>query len=205
MNRVSLIGSISGGEIFDTSFWVEGPVIASDTAANAFALTCKNAIDTAANSALRALIGSTTSYDQCRVYCYPDGGPSATFIGSALFSGFIGTATGNILPYQSCMVITLHTGFAGRRRRGRMYLPANGAVLGSHQFNGTNVSNVCTAMAAAFTAINASGAGTRVSVMSQVGDGLVTHVNEVAVDSKVDIQRRRAGHEAPLSRSVHVV
>jgi hypothetical protein len=97
--------------------------------------------------------------------------------------------TGGFCPLQVCMVATLITGAAGRRNRGRMYLPANGIGFGSHEFPNARVDAVCQALAAWLDALNTLD-GSAV-VVSQAGTSKRA-ITQVRVDSKPDIQRRRA-------------
>ena len=192
VNRLSIVGTGPSGEIFDTSFWVEGPVVASNTQANALAEAAATHFIASARAALLNLIYSDYVYRSIRAYCYPSGGPAASFIGEHSIGDAPGTASSPSLPLQTAMVASLRTGSAGRRHRGRMYLPASGAPITNHQFQSTNVNNVSAGMAAFFTALNADVVGATVHIVSQVGGGAVTPVTAVIVDAKPDIQRRRA-------------
>jgi len=192
ISRVSLLGTLSGGEIFDTSFWCSGSAPTSPTLANAFAAEIATLLNgSAALTAMKALIESDCVYQQVKVYGYPSGGPSAESIGVAAITG--GTGTGSTPhPLQTCLVATLHTNFAGRRFRGRMYFPANGAAFANPYFSSTVSANLSSGLAAFFTAINANGVvPTTVVVLSQMAT--VDHVvTAVSTDTKPDIQRRRA-------------
>jgi len=196
ISRVSLVGTMSGGEIFDTSFWCSGSAPSSPTLANAFAAEIASLLNgSAALTAMKALIESDCTYQQVKVYGYPSGGPNAEAIGVAAITG--GTGTGSTPhPLQTCLVATLITNFVGRLFRGRLYLPANGAAFSNPFFSSTVAANISTSLAAFFTAINANGVvPTTVVVMSQAAtaDHVVTAVR---TDTKPDIQRRRANRLA---------
>lgn len=194
--RVALIGSRTDGEIFETGFWLNG-VIADNAEANAAAAVIAAAFTTAGvDDAVAPLIDNTTHYDEVRVYGYPTGGPSSPAIGSAALA-VTGTGSSSGLPLQTCAVLTLRTGFAGRSFRGRMYLPALGTTLATgHLLNTGQVTACCNAFADLFTLLNTT-AGI-VSVVSQTL-GVKTPVTEVTVDNRPDIQRRRANQQPSVT------
>jgi hypothetical protein len=101
------------------------------------------------------------------------------------------------MPNQVAIVVTLQTGFSGRRNRGRYYLPCTRlATLNLGQIPSTTVTAVALNAKAFLDAVN-SAVGQPVSVLSQVA-GSAKPVTGVRVDSKFDIQRRRANREAAI-------
>lgn len=206
VSRVSLIGAGPGGEIFDTSFWLSGQAPQSEVIANAQADAIGDLLNDATLDTLRGWIAGPSAYQELRLYSYPDGGPVASYIGVRPLTAGIGNAAGRNVP-QACVVVSLRTGFAGRRNRGRMYLPANGMPAGSdHQFAAANVATLAAAMGSFFSDVNALTDVGNVSVVSQAGAaGGVTPVTSIIVDTKVDIQRRRADAIVPTASSVIAV
>lgn len=189
--KVVLAGHLTGGEIFETGFWLTGDAPVSDAAANVLAASLAASFTSDAAAALRAMIGSGEGYDEVRVYSYVSGGPSASFVGSASLTA-PGTGTTYQGLNQACCVVTLLTGLAGRRNRGRMYLPATHVDIPSGaEFNPTQVDTIANAVGAWFTDINTAGPGPKVCVMSSAASA-ATPVLDVRVDNKPDIQRRRA-------------
>lgn len=189
--KVVIQGHLGATEIFETGFWQAGITPPGPGSAGGYATAVAGIIG-ANLTGLKALLRASDGYDNVRVYFYPSGGPTAAYIGTAPITGGVGTsATGN-QPYQQCMVATMLTGLAGRRNRGRMYLPATGALLSNSLF----VTSACAAAASALAGMfNSMNSGTTdegsVSVVTNVGS--TSHpVTAIAVDNKADIQRRRA-------------
>lgn len=194
--RVSLVGHQGADEIFDTSFWVAGAGVPTSNAdANTYASQVSAQLGGPTLTELCTLLYTDSGYDEVRVYSYPTGGPSASYIGTAAIGSGTGTGT-SAMPLQQCMVATLRTGLAGRSHRGRMYLPASGRGLDTgHVFNSTVTSAVCTALADFLSAVNGLGSTNNVAVVSQTLTQATTVV-EVTVDQRPDIQRRRANRQS---------
>jgi hypothetical protein len=202
--RVSLIGAGPGSEVFDTSFWLWSGAPATGEAANTLAAQIRDLWAAGpVDNTLRALLTANQNYTEVRVYSYPNGGPNAGAIGVASIALADGQGNGSGRgPLQQTMVATLLTPFAGRRSRGRMYLPAAGLAVGSdNQWPQANCTTVANDLAAFLSAVQGIAAIGNVSVISQVGAGLATPVNRIRVDTKPDIQRRRANKIAPTAVS----
>lgn len=205
VSRVSILGTGPGSEQFDTSFWLIGDAPLNSTGANTIAASVRDLWQTHASSSWKTLLATTQTFTEIRVYGYKDGGPVATAIGSAAIASGAGTGA-NKNALQLCMVVSLRTLFAGRRNRGRMYLPATGLTPAStHDYQFSNVQQVANGTAAFFSGINASAPGYIVGVVSQVGAGAVNGVTSVYVDGKPDIQRRRANKFVSTSNATATV
>lgn len=203
--RVAFVGTAPGGEIFNWGFWLNNTTINSEADANTLASSIRDAWITNAGADCRGLILNDTAYTQVRVYAYPSGGPTALYVGAATISVGTGTSTLDSLPLQCAMVVSLHTGFAGRTARGRLYLPATGQTLTAHQYGSSQVTAIANDFAAFFNAVNTlTGVGS-VAVVSQKGTGNTRAVTSVVVDSRVDVQRRRANSEASTSTQTSTV
>lgn len=104
-----------------------------------------------------------------------------------------GSVSGDPLPYQSAMVVTLKTGYAGRSYRGRNYLPGQGEAYFT---NGTFASNIVNSIQGAYnTLISTYGAGGSDSNY-QLGIwsdklSVFTPVTQAIVRSNPATQRRR--------------
>jgi hypothetical protein len=193
--RCSILGVGPGSEQFDVSFWMQAAAApATATDANTLATAIRDLWVANAKASWIPLIATDQRYSEIRVYSYPSGGPSATAIGTASIATADGTGAGaasNAL--QVCMVLSLLSDYAGRRFRGRMYLPATGQSVGSgHVWPSSVMTSIHTGTAAFFTAVNARSTTQKVSIVSQVGAGNTALVRTVRVDNKPDIQRRRA-------------
>jgi hypothetical protein len=205
VHRVSILGTGPGAEVFNVGFWINGAVVTTAGEANTLAGLVRDAWQTNAASNWKGLILPDSVYREIRWYAYPTGGPNASVIGSAAIVSGTGTGTG-FAPLQQCAVVSLRTGFAGRRTRGRMYVPASGAAANTgHLYASSVATNLANSTAAFFTAVNAMANAGPVSVLSQVGAGSINPVTEVRVDDKPDIQRRRANKFAAASVAVATV
>jgi len=189
--RIALVGTQAGEDVFETGFWVAGLPIASAAEANEAAADVKAAIVASTfPAAFENLVNITTVIDQVRVYAYPAGGPTATWIGAAAY-GLAGTKP-VVLPLQVACCMTLNTGMAGRSKRGRMYLPANAVgVSDVSHLTATPVNAARVGLADAMSRINDIGDFVQCVVVSQTLSSFAPIVS-VSSDLKPDIQRRRA-------------
>lgn len=195
--RFVLVGHLGGSETFETGFWEVGDFASQanvDDAAAAAATAFLADMASAATNMLRTIDG----YDEVRVYGYPSGGPTASFVGVAPLGTTGSSSTSN--PLQTCCVATLLTGAAGRRRRGRMYLPATGEPLTASEFSSARVTAIANAVAG-FLGFGSPDPTHGPIVLSQVA-GTHAPVTQVRVDSKPDIQRRRAESLSPAASHV---
>lgn len=200
--KVNLTGTLVNGEEFQTGFWVAYTLPAFTQAElQSFADDVATAF-TANSAGIRNLLSSTSEYGEVRVYEYTAAGPApATKIAVADLS-LAGTGSGaGLLPNQVALVATLRTALVGRRYRGRMYFPANASVLVAHQFSQAQIDAVASDVATFFGAVNdIDSHEPRVSVVSGVGSTSVP-VTGIGVDSRADVQRRRAEQETELRQA----
>jgi hypothetical protein len=118
----------------------------------------------------------------------------------------IGTLTGDALPGQNSMLVSVHTGVRGRRRRGRFYVPgvsessATGGRIIAPQLTALNA--LAEGIQSAFT--GAGNANWELAVYSPVSppppppktpklkaDTITTPVTDLIADSLIVTQRRR--------------
>jgi len=190
--RVVLSGTAPNSEIFETGFWVAATNLTTRTNTQAFAAAVQTSMQSTAFAGLVPLISSDTRYTSLKVYSYPSGGPTATYVGEAPIVSMVGTGSGAAPLYQ-CIVLSLRTGISGRSFRGRMYLPATGTALTSaHRLPTAPVAAAVLGVGNWFNAINAF-TGDLTASVSVVSQHLTEHfdVNEVTGDDKPDVQRRR--------------
>jgi len=192
-------GKMPGGEIWESGFWMNDTGVTNESTANAQAEIVGAELNASDSSgALRIwlanLTGTGVTFEYVKCYAYT-GGSTAAFIGTyTLPTPREGGATGGRMPNQVAAVVSLRTGFSGRRNRGRMYLPLNEVALGADgNIDSGLVDTVLTAWATAFTDLNAGDAG-KVVVVSQVGDSFKP-VTSVVMDSRPDIIRKRANKQ----------
>jgi hypothetical protein len=201
VNRIVIVGHLTTGEIFNTGLWTFGDVPTSDTAAAAFASSARDVFQATAQAALEFYLAPTSGFDEVRTYHYPTGGPGAAFLGTASIVAGAGTGAEGDLPLQIAAVATLLTGLPGRRRRGRMYWPVNNRNLTSHQLDNADTGNLAGTIGSFLTGINSAAALGVVSVVSQIAPGSSQPVTGINVDSRLDVQRRRANDQPALFES----
>lgn len=136
-------------------------------------------------------ISDHTAWDSVTLNDIQD--PGVTFRQWVAFSDGTGQGGfgGNPLPSQISTVVSLHTGFPGASKRGRMYFPPFGVSAGT---SNARVASACvtaltSAMVNFFQDVNAI-AGLAVNVYSTTVDQL-TPVTQVRVGDVFDTQRRR--------------
>lgn len=204
-----LFGTQGATEIWETGFWLAGGLPSSDDAAALQAEVVFNVLlsesDPPVIPAIRSLLlPDNGAVVGMRCYAYPTGGPTATYSGEYTAPTPLNGTSSHYLPWQSSIVVTLRTGASGRRNRGRMYLPAAGAALGADsQMSNSDITTLVNNWAAAFTDLAGSDAGTP-SVVSIAGSAHRA-ITTVEMDSRVDIQRRRANKQVASSVATHTV
>lgn len=111
--------------------------------------------------------------------------------------GEAGTLGGTALPLNVSICVTLRTGFRGRSFRGRTYLPSRTTTDQNtpSSINGTQISNILTAVSWLLDAAHTAGA--LWSVVSHYTNKLprptavVTPVDAISIDTPFDSSRRR--------------
>lgn len=197
--RIVLSGTLYGGEIWSTGFWMTDTGVESNADAVSLADIITGTLTSSdASGAVRIQAGLTwstqTTWTKTTVYSYNAGGNHAVYIGEYDLPAAVQGVQNSGVPNQVACVVSLRTGVAGRRNRGRMYMPLTGyGFSASGQLHDSDVAKIAAGWAAAFTDINASDTG-KVVVVSAVG-GTFQHVSQVIVDSKADTQRSRSRQE----------
>lgn len=207
VTRCTIHGTAAGVETFEFGFWLKTNAPINDDAANLVASSVADAFTTDLLPAVRAHNTTDTFFTGVRVYGYPTGGPTASSVGSASIVGGAGTDTGGSVPLQCSMCCTLLTGNAGRRNRGRLYLPMNGFPYTNHMFTSSIVDTIGTALGAFFTNWRANhGAAMGNPAVVSVAGGVAKEISSIAIDNKPDVQRRRANKLLPThTQTVAVV
>lgn len=204
-SRNVIYGHLAGGEIFNMSLWVneapsdQGAAQSQATAlANKFAASCTTP---PTGIAPTSLMGSDSGYDGVRVYSYTDTSGKAKYIADASV-GKNGTATAaNYLPDQCALVVRLNTAVAGRSATGRIYVPLTRYnVQAGGQLDVSQTGPIAAWWAQLLHDWNTLCSPGHVGVLSQK-NGTYQSATSVVVDSRVDIQRRRANRQAPLFKS----
>lgn len=203
-SRNVISGKLPGGEIWQCSLWAnEAPSDQNATAAQATAWAGKVSTDLAATGSPLNFMAAGATVDTLTTYSYLDSTGKATYVGTAAITG--GTASGSQgLPDQCSLAVTLLTGHAGRRNRGRIFMPCHAGTITNGQLTSASVSAIATWWSNLITHLNSTIGAQHICVLSQAGASSYT-VNAVQVDSKIDIQRRRADKLQPTYKSVVVV
>jgi hypothetical protein len=202
LTRFILSGTSPEGEIFQTGFY---ELLTNPVTTQAEAQTVVNQMrdqfqdtDTGAADILATILPTTAAYKEVTGYFYSGASPTAAFVAVAAVDPARGTGTGaGSLPLQTCMVVTLLTGAAGRRNRGRMYIPAYGAVIAANEFT-AEIGTILNGIKNWWNAAQGSGVDGRFVVYSSVGS-TVRNITSLRVDSRPDIQRRRANTQTVTS------
>lgn len=208
--HVVLGGALPGGEQWESGFWVSDAGVSTPAAANALCELVysslvstdedQNALSYLAEQFLNA--GSTVAY--CRCLVYTTEGTHAQFAGEYTPPSALGGSASGSMPNQVACVVTLRSDAAGRSYRGRMYMPATGAAVGTGQFSNPIVDAFCTKWAGFFSDWDSSGDNGKIVVVSSTKTSAV-EVTRVTVDTRPDIQRRRAKSQLPAHTASAVV
>lgn len=195
-SRNVIAGSLPGGESFQMSIWCnEAPSDEAATQSQADAFASDFSTKLADTGAPKSFLATGGAYQTVTTYSYLDTSGRATFGAEAAITGGAGAAT-QALPDQCALVITLLTGYSGRRNRGRIYMPLSATTVTAGQVSSTNVDNIATWWKDLLVAWNGHIGTQKCVVLSQTrGDG--KEITEVVVDSKIDTQRRRADKVIP--------
>lgn len=192
-SRSTFYGTLPGGDIFNFSLWAnEAPADQAATQAQADAFATEFKVSPGTNVSAWQICSTTTTFSGVRVYSYLDTTGKATHIADSAI-GQAGTASsGSTLPNQCCVVVTLKSAVAGRRSQGRIYLPCTNQALSSPPALSTAiVTGLANWMADLIHRLNSHIGSQKIGVLSQVG-ATFQPFTTVKVDSKIDIQRRRA-------------
>lgn len=198
--RLTLNGTLGQGEVFSFGWYVQMP---STVSSQATFQTFINATATACASGLLGLasfIDPAATYSTLKGYAWnADGsGAAADWIASAP-AVQVGSGVA-ALPLQSCAVATLTTAIPTRRTRGRMYLPCTGVALTNHELTSTQVTTLAQTAKSILNAAKTVDA-LAIAVVFSPTYGVVTPVLSTSVDSRTDVQRRRADNQAVLFRN----
>lgn len=206
-----MFGKLPGGEIWNSGFWLDRENIAESTplAMNQLASDVATAMTKATAPIGLMLVtrnvlwGAGTTFDGVRTYFY-DGGTTASTVGGFDLVAPVVGAGAIVQPDQVAMVLTLRTDLAGRRSRGRMYLPANKAAIdASGNVDLANIQLIVDAASTSFGLLKVA-PSQQLVVVSRVG-GTKTPVTSLSMDTRPDIQRRRANKQAIAGTGRHLL
>jgi hypothetical protein len=191
--KCAIGGDLAGGEVFSYNLAFRGDASWDQTRLDrlngAVAAGLENAFLT---TAVRGHFSPTTKWQSIRCYLYT-GGTAAALISEQSGLNLAGTAAPASLPNQIAEVVTLLTGLPGRRYRGRLYLPpmSVGVVSGDGQ-NTTAITDTCEALRSMIQGIKDLADDGAPLVVASLKNGSMRDVSSITIDSRFDVQRRRA-------------
>lgn len=203
--RTTFKGHLGSAEEFNWSLWWR---VVTPITTNAELETFLDHIHSAWNSHmshLQANIGLDDGYDSIAGYYYAGGGSTAAFVANVNHS-YNGQAATNTVPYYTALVVTLLTGHAGRKYRGRIYVPCCNPAMNStnHQFDQGVVDDIVQDIHDAIEASTLVAELPEPVVVSSVGTFANT-IKSIRGDTKPDVQRRRVNKTtAAYSKSLTI-
>lgn len=139
------------------------------------------------------------------VYYYPSVPGKATVSASADFSPPRGPTTGDNMPSQCSLVVSLRTQVTGRSGRGRVYLPFTRVAQldATGQVSGIALATIADDFKAFADAVIGGVGGVLPGYQGPYvvsgTHGFSNAVSRYVIDSKVDTQRRREDKQAPAA------
>lgn len=196
-------GSV-GPDTWSCGFYAQaaGAVTAAQVDAIAGAWDTDNKTEESPNAytQVAGALSAETSIDRISVYYLPTL-PGKAYEVAERSVNVGGQASGHYAPLQMAICVTLESGLAGRRKRGRIYTPATGVNLdATHSIGQGEMDAVAAAWAALIgnflDAVRANGGGdtARIVIASTAG-GYTTEVSGLSIDSRPDVIRARANKQ----------
>lgn len=193
--RMSFEGTLaSGQEAWSTScnFNLLGSGGPDEGDLNAWCQEVADDLGTLVTSQLSNLLSLQGKITAIKAYYYTAIGSPATIVGAAS-ANFTGGATPS-MPLQTAMVFSLKTPLAGRRNRGRMYWPAQGAgVMSGGRFSSSDHTGAPPDLVLLLAGVCGRwpGIGTIEPAVVSAAGNTVTPVTSISVGDVPDTQRRR--------------
>lgn len=202
--KVIIGGTLPGGEQFAYGYQLKRTGATTQFQLDQLAGACTAALkNNFLTAGVRGLIASSVIHQTVTLYLYT-GGATASLISQSTGINVAGLDASACLPNQCAQVVTLNTGIPGRSSRGRSYLmPLScGRILtGTGQISNADCVLLANAFAAMLGAVKASSPEAGLPVVASGTKGSSLPITSVAVDSKVDTQRRRAQGAAAVTRA----
>lgn len=186
--------ALPSGDVAQTSMWVEFG--GNPTAAQALARFQTNVVDTiwpSGAGGIKGLFAAATILNNVQTRVVDTGSGGVISTASAAYSR-AGTGSGNSLPPEVAICVSLRTGLSGGSYRGRMYLPA--PTVGSNTSVGrldtTNQGIIVTQLSNAMIAMNADVTYSTADVVVRSRSlAANTEVTSIDCGDVFDAQRRR--------------
>lgn len=195
-NRIVLEGPIGGTqERWSTGLWFappSGAVVGGSSNLALWAAAIGDGLAAAITGTLLNGLSTTGAVDRIRAYSYSSIIGPASEVGESVEN--IAGGSGGKNPLPTAMVVSLRTGLAGRRNRGRMYWPAVGLVVNNQgRWGPTDTAGGASGAKALLNLIadTAPGVADMSPVVASRAGNYVTPVTSVSVGDVPDAQRRR--------------
>jgi len=200
VRHVVLYGTLPGGEIWNSGFWINHHIPDEDNAVTQaeamFTILKTNTSGHFWYEYRQHWLPGAASFDGVRNYGYTTGGPLANHVGQSTSGSVSGSAPAQ-LPNQAALCVTTQTSFAGARRRGRMFLPALGPLTGSNGlFDGTITAALLAGLWTDMKACATIGGETFSLIVVSTTGSDYKPMTGLKADLRPDIQRRRANRQA---------
>jgi hypothetical protein len=205
--KIVISGTLPGGEVFAHSqgFDIQTEPV-TQTVLNTFTQQASDLwVSTFLTAAVTACYPTVTAWKQVRGYLYGSAGKSV-LVANANPINVPGTNGGSPCPNQVAHVLTTLTGVPGRSHRGRVYLPAPGtSLLTAGQVTTANNTTIVNAYAAWLNAIRNSATAPGFGVVASSTQGAMFTMTQIAGNTRLDVQRRRANKQAATATAVAVL
>lgn len=186
--KQTLLFNLPQGEVATCTFgWDSGGMGAlSSAAADAFATRAGSLWDL-----IDFAFADTVSYNGSRIAKYDSAGVLQTTYERIVTPG-PGTSTADTLPTEVAVCASLRTDLAGRRTRGRVFLPcpAVTSMTPEGRFRLDVAPSIADALAGYLAGFSADGNPMTSVVVSKTGQ-LLTPITSVSIGDVFDVQRRR--------------
>lgn len=194
--KMVVSGTLPGGEIFSHGYQLNGNSGWSQTQLDAvLGVAVGGLTNNFLTTSVKAFFSTQTVWTKVRAYLIGAGGATILQSESATLN-LAGTAAASPTPNQCALVATLLTGFPGRSKRGRSYLPGPSAgILAAGQISQANAQTIAAAFAAWMTFHRDHPTNPAAPVVASATLSATLPMVQVRVDTRLDVQRRRAGKQ----------
>jgi hypothetical protein len=200
-------GTLAGSEVFAHGFQGTATgAVANQAALNALLTNVVGKWQTNfLTTACKLIFPTTVVWQQCTAYFY-NGATTAAMTALQAITGGAGTAASSGVPNQCALVATHLTGLPGRSNRGRTYLPGPAVgLLAAGQLGTASTTTVANAYAAFMSAILHDATAPVNPVVASNKHGTSQAITSIRVDTKCDVQRRRANKQVLVGASTATV
>lgn len=196
VGRTVLQGTGQGSEIWQTGFWWARPDSADMADLAEFKLYTAE-IETAVGGfwgTIKTKCSPAFAYNGVKSYWYR-GGTGAALVADNPRAAVVGTLAGACSPLDTCCCVSLVSDTAGRRGRGRMYLPRHETCTAATGLFLNSTVDYINALKALWNALLLQTHSIQQRVVSQK-DGVARPMTSIRCDQLPDVQRRRENRMA---------